>query len=304
MQQHTVEPAGSESIGAVSNLTARVLFAVVAIPVVVAIILAGGFVLAALLAVAGTLATAEYFRLARAASYEPLEVAGVALAFILPICVFGYHVGKFAPPVLTLGAFIILALFALTIFARGPGGHPIGAAAITVFGVLYGAGLLSFAYGIRYHNYAVGRSAGTALLLYPLVLTWISDTAAFFVGRSVGRHKLMPSVSPGKTVEGAVGALVVCAIASWCYAHWVLPRYAFLAMRPLTAVLLGTILSVAAQLGDLAESLMKREAGLKDSSNLIPGHGGVLDRIDGLLFALPVAYLAFTFPHVLLPAIR
>ncbi|HEV2181035.1 MAG TPA: phosphatidate cytidylyltransferase, partial [Gemmatimonadaceae bacterium] len=142
-------------------------------------------------------------------------------------------------------------------------------------------------------------------LFYPLVLTWISDTAGFFVGRSMGRHKLSPSVSPGKTVEGAVGALVVCAVASWCYAKWVLPSpNVLLAIRPMIAVALGVAISVAVQLGDLAESLIKREAGQKDSSHLIPGHGGVLDRIDGLLFALPVAYLAFTFPHVLLPAMR
>ena len=289
---------------AVSNLTARVLFAVVAIPVVVAIIWAGGFVLAALLAVAGALATAEYFQLARAGSYEPLEVAGVPLAFVLPIGVFGYHIGRFNPPVLALGAVIIVALFTLAIVARGPAGHPIGAAAVTVFGIVYCAGFLSFAYALRYHNYAVGREAGSALLFYPLVLTWISDTGAFFVGRTMGRHKLIPSVSPGKTVEGAVGALAVCAVASWCYAKWVLPGAAFLAIRPTVAILLGIAISVAVQLGDLAESLIKREAGQKDSSHLIPGHGGVLDRIDGLLFALPVAYLAFTFPHVLLPAIR
>jgi len=290
---------------AVSNLAARVLFAVVAIPVVVAIIWAGGFALAALLAVAGALAAAEYFQLARAASYEPMEVVGVPLAFVLPIGVFGYQIGHFTPPVLTLGAVIIAAVFALAIFARGPGGHPMGAAAVTVFGILYGAGFLSFAFGLRYHNYAVGRAAGSALLFYPLVLTWISDTAGFFVGRSMGRHKLIPSVSPGKTVEGAVGALVVCAVASWCYAKWVLPSpHVLLAMRPVTAIVFGIAISVAVQLGDLAESLIKREAGQKDSSHLIPGHGGVLDRIDGLLFALPVAYLALTFPHVLLPAIQ
>jgi phosphatidate cytidylyltransferase len=242
--------------------------------------------------------------LARAGPYEPLEVAGVPLAFVLPIGVFGYHIGRFNPPVLALGAVIIVALFTLAIVARGPDGHPIGAAAVTVFGILYCAGFLSFAYALRYHNYAVGREAGSALLFYPLVLTWISDTGAFFVGRTMGRHKLIPSVSPGKTVEGAVGALVVCAVASWCYAKWVLPGAAFLAIRPTVAILLGIAISVAVQLGDLAESLIKREAGQKDSSHMIPGHGGVLDRIDGLLFALPVAYLAFTFPHVLLPAIR
>jgi len=255
--------------------------------------------------VAGALAAAEYFQLARAGSYEPLEVVGVPLAFVLPIGVFGYQIGHFTPPVLTLGAVIIAAVFALAIFARGPRGHPMGAAAVTVFGILYGAGFLSFAFGLRYHNYAVGRAAGSALLFYPLVLTWISDTAGFFVGRSVGRHTLIPSVSPGKTVEGAVGALVVCAVASWCYAKWVLPSpHVLLAVRPVTAIVFGIAISVAVQLGDLAESLIKREAGQKDSSHLIPGHGGVLDRIDGLLFALPVAYLAFTFPHVLLPAIQ
>ncbi|HSC31142.1 MAG TPA: phosphatidate cytidylyltransferase [Gemmatimonadaceae bacterium] len=289
---------------AVSNLTARVVFAVVAIPVVLAIIWAGGFVLASLLAVAGALATAEYYQVARAGSYEPMEVVGVPLAFVLPIGVFGYHVGRFTPPVLTLGAVITLAVFALAIFARGPGGRPIAAAAITMFGLVYGAGFLSFAYGLRYHNYAVGREAGAVLLVYPLVLTWLSDTAGFVVGRSIGRHKLMASVSPGKTVEGALGALVVCAVASWAYAKWALPNGALLAMRPSIAVLFGIVISVAVQLGDLAESLIKREAGMKDSSHLIPGHGGVLDRIDGLLFALPVAYLVFTFPHVLLPAIQ
>jgi phosphatidate cytidylyltransferase len=114
----------------------------------------------------------------------------------------------------------------------------------------------------------------------------------------------MPTVSPGKTVEGALGALICCAVASWAYARWVLAPLALLGVHPATAVLIGILLSVAVQLGDLAESLIKREAGVKDSSHLIPGHGGVLDRLDGMLFALPLAYLLLTYPHVLFPAIR
>ncbi|HEU4640953.1 MAG TPA: phosphatidate cytidylyltransferase [Gemmatimonadaceae bacterium] len=287
-----------------SNLAARVLFAVVAIPVVLALVYAGGLALALLLAVAGALGSWEYYRIARAAGYTPLEPAGILVALLLPPAVHLYRLGWFDPPVLTLAAVLVLIVFALTIWTRGVDGRPVGAAATTVFGVLYASGMLTFAYGLRYHTYAVGARAGTVLLLYPLALTWISDTAAYFVGRSVGRHKLIPSVSPGKTVEGAVGALVCCAAASWAYARWVLPPLAFLGVHAGTAILIGIVLSAAVQLGDLAESLIKREAGVKDSSHLIPGHGGVLDRLDGMLFALPVAYLLLTYPHVLFPAIR
>ena len=135
---------------------------------------------------------------------------------------------------------------------------------------------------------------GTSLLMFALVLVWISDTAAYVVGRALGKRKLIPSVSPGKTVAGAVGAVITCAVASWMLVRFVLVPYAQLGLRPIHAVLFGIAISVATQLGDLAESLIKREAGVKDSSHIIPGHGGVLDRIDGMLFALPVAYWLLT----------
>jgi phosphatidate cytidylyltransferase len=289
---------------ALSNLAARVLFAVVAIPVLIAVVLAGGLALAVLLAVVAGLAAWEYYRIAHAAREAPMTAVGTVLAVLIPLGVHAYHAGHFNPPVLTLGAVIVLIVFSLAIWLRGVEGRPIGAAATTIFGVLYSGGLLSFAYGLRYHNYAVGAAAGTALLLYPLVLTWTSDSAAYFVGRAIGRHKLSPSVSPGKTVEGAVGALVVCILVSWVYARYALPRYAMLGVMPGWTFIFGVVVSVAVQLGDLTESLIKREAGVKDSSHLIPGHGGVLDRIDGMLFALPVAYLLLTFPHVLVPALR
>jgi len=287
-----------------SNLAIRTAFAAVAIPIVLIAVYAGGVVLALLLALAAGLSAWEYFRLARAAGQPSLESEGIVLAVLLPLAVHAYRTGDFNPPVLTFGAIVILLLMIVGIWRMGVQGSPIPGIAITVFGVLYASGMLTFAYGLRYHNYAVGARAGALLLLYPLLLTWTSDTAAYFAGRALGRHKLIPAVSPGKTVEGAVGALVLTALVSWLYAHYVLAPGAELALTTANAVLFGAVVSAAVQFGDLVESLFKRAAGVKDSSHIIPGHGGVLDRLDGLFFALPTAYLLFTMPHVLIPALR
>jgi phosphatidate cytidylyltransferase len=289
---------------ALSNLAARVLFAVVAIPIVLLLVYLGGFPLALLLAVAGGLAAWEYFGIAEAAGERPMAMTGTILAAAIPLAVFAYQVGRFHPPVFTLAAAITLIVFALAIWWRGVEGRPTAAVATTMFGAAYTGGMLSFAYGLRYHNYAVGATAGMALVLYPLILTWTSDTAAYFVGRALGRRKLIPSVSPGKTVAGAVGALLASVVVSWLYARYALPHFARLSMLTWQAILFGAVMSVAIQVGDLAESLIKRDAKVKDSSHIIPGHGGVLDRLDSLLFAIPVAYLIFTFPHVFFPVNR
>jgi phosphatidate cytidylyltransferase len=285
---------------ALSNLAARVVVAVVAIPVVIGAVYVGGVLFAATLGVVSALAARELFGIAKAGGYSPLSRTGTALAFLLPIGVHYFRVGRFVPPEIALGAMVIVALFTLALFRRSTEEHPLGAVAVTLLGVLYTAGFLSFAYALRYHNYVVTARAGSALVFYPFVLTWISDTAGYFVGRAFGRAKLMPSVSPGKTRAGAIGALAFCMLASWAYAQWVLVPYASLGLRLGVALTLGAIIGASVQIGDLVESLLKREGGVKDSSHLIPGHGGVLDRIDGMLFALPVAYFLFTFPHVLL----
>lgn len=289
---------------ALSNLAARVIFAVIAIPIIVLLIYLGGLPLAILLAAAGGRAAWEYYGIAEAAGERPMAVTGTIIAAAIPLAVFGYQVGRFHPPVLTLAAAITLIVFALAIWWRGVDERPTGAVATTLFGSAYTGGMLSFAYGLRYHNYAVGAAAGMALVLYPLLLTWTSDTAAYFVGRAFGRRKLIPAVSPGKTVAGAVGALVASVVVSWLYARYVLPPFAKLSMLTWQAVWFGIVVSVAVQIGDLAESLIKRDAKVKDSSHLIPGHGGMLDRIDSMLFAIPVAYLLFTFPHMFFPVNR
>jgi len=281
-----------------SELAKRVGFALVGVPVVLAAIAAGGVWLGiGLAAVAGTAAW-EFFRLARHGGYDPMEAPGIALAAALPLVAYAQYMGWLRPTATWL-ALLVLGVLAMGVWLRGPMRKPIGATAVTLTGILYAGGMLSFAFGLRYQNYAVTEAAGASLLLLPVLLTWTSDTGAYFVGRAMGRHPLIPSVSPKKTIEGAIGALALCALASVAYVRWVLIPVAQLGLTVGTALLFGLIVSAAVQTGDLVESLIKRESGLKDSSHLFPGHGGVLDRIDGLLFALPVAYWLFSLPRVL-----
>jgi phosphatidate cytidylyltransferase len=141
------------------------------------------------------------------------------------------------------------------------------------------------------------------LLLLPVLVTWASDIGAYAVGRTLGRHKLIPSISPGKTVEGAIGGLLASMLIAAVYTQYVLHPTAHLGFRspPLGVLAFGALVSIAAQTGDLAESLLKREAGVKDSSHLLPGHGGILDRFDSLLFVLPTAFVLLGFMLTWIP---
>ena len=290
-----------------SELALRTLFAVVAAPLALWIILAGGAPLAALLAIVAALGAWEFYRIARAAGSNPLSDAGIALAGLVPLAIHASYLGLFTVPP-AVAALVVLLLLAASIWLRGVDGKPLGAVATTLLGVVYTAGMLGFGYAIRYHDTVrgyddvgakhIGSGAlalrvapGGALLIFPLVITWASDIGAYFVGRAIGGRKLLPSVSPGKTVAGAIGGLVASMLVSYAYARFVLVPVASLGFTPWGALLFGALISVAAQVGDLFESLIKREGGVKDSSRIIPGHGGILDRFDSLLFVLPVAYL-------------
>jgi len=290
-----------------SELTLRTLFAVVAAPLALWIVLAGGAPLAALLAVVCAIGAWEFYRIARSAGANPLSDVGIALAGLTPLAIHASYLGLFTVPMSAV-ALVVLLLLAASIWLRGVGGRPIAAVATTILGVVYTAGLLGFGYAIRYHDTVRGYDdvaarqlglgglalripPGGALLVFPMVITWASDIGAYFTGRAIGGRKLIPSVSPGKTVSGAVGGLVASMLVSWLYARYVLVPIASLGFTPWGALLFGAIISVAAQVGDLFESLIKREAGVKDSSRILPGHGGILDRFDSLIFVLPVAYL-------------
>jgi phosphatidate cytidylyltransferase len=293
-----------------AELTRRIVFGVIAAPVAIAILLYGDWPLAALLAVTSALGAWELFRIARAAGLTPLDNIGVALAGILPLIVHARFLRLYDPAgrvgPISIAAITVLVLLAAAIWLRGVNGKPLSAVAVTAFGIVYTGGMLSYGYAIRYHDYAsapvptgqrFALPAGGLLLLLPVLVTWASDIGAYAVGRAIGRHKLIPSVSPGKTIEGSIGGLVASMLVAVVYTTYVLHPRSHLGFHwaPFGVIAFGGLVSVAAQVGDLAESLLKREAGVKDSSNLLPGHGGILDRFDSLLFVLPVSFVLLNF---------
>jgi phosphatidate cytidylyltransferase len=156
----------------------------------------------------------------------------------------------------------------------------------TLFGLMYVPWLLNF---IQKINFFRPHVEGHYYVLYFLLVTKFSDCGAYMVGSLIGKHKMIPRISPGKTREGFGGAVVVSTAASVVFARLAGPHLA--GMTTLHAVVLGVILSVAAVVGDLIESLFKREAGLKDSGHFFPGIGGILDLLDSLLFNAPLMYL-------------
>ena len=158
----------------------------------------------------------------------------------------------------------------------------------TLFGLMYVPWLLNFIQKINFfHNFQ--NDEGHFYLLYFILITKFSDAGAYSVGSLIGRHKMIPRISPGKTWEGFGGAIVVSTLASVLFVHFVHDKMP--AMGLADAVILGVLLSAAAVIGDLIESLFKREAGVKDSGKLFPGIGGILDLLDSLLFNAPIMYL-------------
>jgi phosphatidate cytidylyltransferase len=258
----------------------------------------GGWALAALIAVAGVLGLKEVYDLAAARGIDPMRRLGYLAAAAAP---FGVGLGYVAPRLLHPGSPFVyadaawmLAVLGAAVARRGPEQRPLAAVAVTILGTLYASWLLSFAMVLRHPmpGLAGGARIGTALLFFPLVVTWIGDTAAYAGGTAFGGPKLAPVVSPNKTWSGAAAGLFAGVATALIYSAVVFRRVG-VSVGIVEAMTMGAAIGVAGQLGDLVESLIKREAGVKDSSTLIPGHGGVLDRLDALYFALPVTAMLY-----------
>jgi phosphatidate cytidylyltransferase len=273
-----------------SNLTQRVAFAVVAIPLALGVVYWGGWALVAVVVAAAVLGGRELLAFARQRGGRPLGRTALASAALLPVLV--YLALTTQPELIGLGWILaglwVVLLLTITLFRRPVDQQPLTAAASTAFVVLYPAGLASFLIVLRHLTMPMQSWAGAWLVFLPLVVTWVCDTAAMFGGRAFGGKKLWPAVSPGKTWSGSIAGVIGAIVTVPLLNAIVLERVG-VALPLAQGLAFGLVLGIIGQVGDLAESLFKREAGLKDSSALIPGHGGVLDRFDSLYFVLPVS---------------
>ena len=265
----------------------RAISAVVLVPVLLIVLAIGGPVLSAAVALVTVLAAIEVFRLLKGAGYAPFAALGSVLALAIVL--------EAAFPEALEGSGSLLAAIGVVLigvagFTKVEPRDGLQAWMATVFGALY-VSLLSFI--IRLGDAApdmpasapfsaLGPERGWILLL--ILAVWSFDTGAYLTGRSIGRTHFITHISPAKTVEGVVGGVVASTIVVGLMLWG-------LGSNPLHALALGPLVALAAQAGDLAESVIKRAAGAKDSGTLIPGHGGILDRVDSFVFAAPVLTL-------------
>lgn len=302
-----------------NNLTKRILTAVVAIPIIIAICMAGDLYFFLFVAAASALALHEFYGLAKAKGGNPQATLGIFVGFLVNLSF--YHlklqtfiVGAFLKsgvaipyPSQTQLLFMIIILGSCLIgiveLFRDKG-SAITNVSTTLFGILYVSLFFGTFVGLRelftsqdpvvYRLFVtqLGISDpdriyrfGGFMVISLFAMIWICDSAAFHAGTAMGKHKLFPRVSPNKSWEGAIFGFIF-AIAAACAA-----KYLVLDFLPLgAAIIVGIIVGTIGQIGDLFESLLKRDAGVKDSGTLIPGHGGALDRFDSLLLVAPLVY--------------
>ena len=264
------------------SIAKRVLASAIFLPCLFVIARRGGYYYLALIDIMILIGLWEFYRMMEAKGLRPYKTMGILCGLVLSWYVF-FQQGIYANLFLSI---IFIGTMTLEL-ARKEKGLAVYHVSVTVFGVFYVAWLGSHLILLRElpHLKGLDYSMGFSFVIVAFVLTWCYDTGAYFIGSWFGRHPLMPSVSPGKTLEGAVGGIAL-SIAGILIARAVLAPYLSIPV----AVGLAFIASIVGQLGDLAESMIKRDVKIKDASATIPGHGGVLDRFDSLLFTSPLLY--------------
>jgi phosphatidate cytidylyltransferase len=272
-------------------LLPRLITAIIGIPLILLSVYWGGIPFFFLILAVMLFSLWEFFLMVEAAGYQTMKVTGMAAGFVLFLSIFLNSAMSWSvadnqgtPAILSI---LLIPFFAVEFFRRKPE-RAIERVGITFFGAF----LIPWSLG---HLLLIRdlRPEGMGYVYLLFITTWFLDTGAYAIGKRWGRIPLLASVSPKKTVEGFLGGVVTgCLTAIAC-------KYIFLnnAMTLSEAALVGILLALVGQFSDLAESLLKRDAGIKDSANLLPGHGGMLDRFDSYLFAAPVFYYFLTILH-------
>jgi phosphatidate cytidylyltransferase len=227
---------------------------------------------------AGALALYEFYRLCfsdRSHSW----LMGIGLTGFAAL-ILGTHRPDIIVPTLLA---TLVGIISVPLLSRSPLEQSLRDGAMTMFGVLY--------LGLTLGALSMTRllPLGEWLIFFLLLVTWASDTGAYVVGTLYGRHRLAPTISPKKTIEGLVGGLIGAIMVAYAARWWFLPE-----LSGLDCLVLATLLTITGLWGDLTESAMKRSVGIKDSGGILPGHGGMLDRLDSLLFSAPAFYYYVT----------
>ncbi len=267
-----------------SEQKARIITALIALPVLVASILFAQFELVFVVLAAAALLVGlyEFWLLARRRELQPAQTVGVVFAAALLV---GFYFNwPIHDPLLLFGTLILLTIvtLAVTTLRGAPFDKMLTSTGATVLGVLYVVGLGGHLIAVRS---GFAHPLVAKLLGFFFLVLMGSDTAAYYTGRAFGRHKLAPGISPGKTWEGALGGMAASFIAATA-AHYLF----FRELNLLAALPLAAVMNALGVVGDLTESALKRGAGAKDAAKVLPGHGGLLDRLDSLLFNAPVIY--------------
>ncbi len=257
---------------------ARIVTAAVAVPLLLLVILRGPSWL--FLALALAFALAGFWELSRLASQAGWNLFVVGYPLVA-LSVTAFYPGFPGFAEIAIGALLVVGLAA--VIGREPGRETLGSVVATAFAILYSGALVGTVVGVRM---AMPDDLGRRWIIFLFAVVMFGDAGAYFVGHSLGKHQLAPVLSPKKTVEGLVGGIVFSVATALFLRATSLPQLALA-----TALGLGLAMAVLGVVGDLFESLLKRSVGIKDTSSLLPGHGGALDRIDSLLFAAPFLYL-------------
>lgn len=238
-----------------------------------------------LLIAGGSIALIELYRISFQ-SRPNRALIGIGLA-VSAVTIARHHVMPAWPEILVVS---VLALITAMLSLPAPIERRVKDTAITALGVFY--------VGFTLGTLVATRSlpAGEFLVFFVVLITWAADTGAYYAGTLYGKHLLAPSISPKKTIEGAFGGLVLAMVASLLAHAWFLPQLSLL-----ETVVLAVLLTGSGLLGDLCESAIKRRGGVKDSGSILPGHGGMLDRLDSLLFTAPTFYYYVAYVRVLSP---